>query len=119
MAAGCQRATFTKQMYGLSSKIGRSLDDFAGVERSHGRGAGMGIRLGSLVWYNLLMKQFPRITFDPAVMGGAARDGGDVLGLPAANRWREEILWAYPYLEARVSMRRWLMRRGRVESARF
>lgn len=52
------------------------------------------------------MAQFSRITFDPAVMGGkpcirAQRvTVGMVLGLLAAGRSREEILKAYPYLEA-------------------
>lgn len=52
------------------------------------------------------MAQFNRITFDPAVMGGkpCIRSQrvtvGMVLGLLAAGRSREEILKAYPYLEA-------------------
>jgi uncharacterized protein (DUF433 family) len=52
------------------------------------------------------MKQFPRITFDPQVMGGKACvrglrvTVGLVVGLLAAGRTREEILRAYPYLEA-------------------
>ena len=51
------------------------------------------------------MNQFPRITRDPAVMGGTACIGGlrvtvsTVVGLLAARRSREEILEAYPYLE--------------------
>jgi uncharacterized protein (DUF433 family) len=51
------------------------------------------------------MKQFPRITLDPAVMGGKACirglrvTVGMVVGLLAAGRTREEILKAYPYLE--------------------
>ena len=51
------------------------------------------------------MKQFARITFDPAVMGGKACIRGlrvtvaMVIGLLAAGRTREEILRAYPYLE--------------------
>jgi uncharacterized protein (DUF433 family) len=52
-----------------------------------------------------MMKQFPRITMDPAVMGGKACirglrvTVGMVVGLLAAGRSREEILKAYPYLE--------------------
>jgi uncharacterized protein (DUF433 family) len=51
------------------------------------------------------MKQFTRITFDPAVMGGKACIRGMrvtaamVMGLLAAGHSREEILKAYPYLE--------------------
>ncbi|MGH7178566.1 MAG: DUF433 domain-containing protein [Tepidisphaeraceae bacterium] len=51
------------------------------------------------------MKQFPRITFDPQVMGGKACirglrvTVGMVLGLLATGRKRPEILKAYPYLE--------------------
>ncbi len=51
------------------------------------------------------MKTFPRITLDPAVMGGKACirgmrvTVGMVIGLLAAGRGREEILAAYPYLE--------------------
>ena len=50
------------------------------------------------------MKQFTRITFDPAVMGGKAcirglrGTVGTVVGLIAVGRTREEILKAYPYL---------------------
>jgi uncharacterized protein (DUF433 family) len=52
------------------------------------------------------MKQFPRITFDPTIMGGKACirgmrvTVGMVLSLLAAQRTRDEILKAYPYLEA-------------------
>jgi len=52
------------------------------------------------------MTQIDRITFDPAVMGGKPCIRGQrvtvamVLGLLAAGRSREEILKAYPYLEA-------------------
>jgi uncharacterized protein (DUF433 family) len=52
------------------------------------------------------MKQWKRITLDPAVMGGRACIRGQritvatVVGLLAAGRTREEILRAYPYLEA-------------------
>ena len=52
------------------------------------------------------MSQFDRITFDPAVMGGKPCIRGQrvtvamVLGLLAAGRSRDEILKAYPYLEA-------------------
>jgi uncharacterized protein (DUF433 family) len=51
------------------------------------------------------MKNFPRITLDPAVMGGKACirglrvTVGTVIGLLAAGRTREEILKSYPYLE--------------------
>lgn len=51
------------------------------------------------------MKEFPRITFDPAVMGGKACirglrvTVGMVLGLLANGRSREDILNAFPYLE--------------------
>ncbi|MEA3411603.1 MAG: DUF433 domain-containing protein [Pseudomonadota bacterium] len=52
------------------------------------------------------MTQFDRITFDPAVMGGKPCirglrvTVGTVLGLLAAGRSRDEILTAYPYLNA-------------------
>jgi uncharacterized protein (DUF433 family) len=52
------------------------------------------------------MNAFPRITLDPSVMGGKACirglrvTVGTVVGLLAAGRSREEILEAYPYLEA-------------------
>ncbi len=52
------------------------------------------------------MAQIDRITFDPAVMGGKPCIRGQrvtvatVLGLLAAERTHEEILEAYPYLEA-------------------
>jgi len=51
------------------------------------------------------MKNFPRITLEPAVMGGKACirglrvTVGTVIGLLAAGRTREEILKSYPYLE--------------------
>jgi len=51
------------------------------------------------------MDHFPRITLDPAVMGGKACirglrvTVGTVIGLLAAGRSRDEILSAYPYLE--------------------
>ena len=51
------------------------------------------------------MKNFPRITLDPAVMGGKACIRGlrvavgTVIGLLAAGRTRVEILKSYPYLE--------------------
>ena len=51
------------------------------------------------------MKWFPRITFDPDVMGGTACirglrvTVGTVVGLLAAGRSPEEILRAYPYLD--------------------
>lgn len=51
------------------------------------------------------MKAFPRITFDPNVMGskacirGLRVTVGTVVGLFAAGRSAEEILAAYPYLE--------------------
>jgi uncharacterized protein (DUF433 family) len=52
------------------------------------------------------MAQIDRITFDPAVMGGKPCIRGQrvtvatILGLLAAGRTRDEILKAYPYLEA-------------------
>ena len=52
------------------------------------------------------MRGFPRITLDPAVMGGKACirglrvTVGTVVGLLASGRTRDEILEAYPYLEA-------------------
>ncbi len=52
------------------------------------------------------MKDLNRITLDPAVMGGKPCirglrvTVGMVIGLLAAGRSREEILKAYPYLEA-------------------
>lgn len=51
------------------------------------------------------MTTLPRITLDPAVMGGRACirgmrvTVGMVIGLLASGRSREEILKAYPYLE--------------------
>jgi len=51
------------------------------------------------------MVQIDRITLDPAVMGGKPCIRGQritvatVLGLLAAERSRDEILKAYPYLE--------------------
>src|SRR4026208_1119293 len=55
--------------------------------------------------YNSTM-QIDRITLDPAVMGGKPCirglrvTVGTIVGLLAAGRTREEILTAYPYLEA-------------------
>jgi uncharacterized protein (DUF433 family) len=52
------------------------------------------------------MKRFERITMNPAVMGGKpCIEGhrvtvGTLVGLVAAGRSVEEILDAYPYLEA-------------------
>jgi uncharacterized protein (DUF433 family) len=52
------------------------------------------------------MNLFSRITLNPSVMGGKACirglrvTVGMVVGLLAAGRSREEILAAYPYLEA-------------------
>ena len=52
------------------------------------------------------MKDLDRITLDPAVMGGKPCirglrvTVGTVIGLLAAGRSRDEILKAYPYLEA-------------------
>jgi len=52
------------------------------------------------------MNLLERITRDPAVMGGRSCirgmrvTVGAVVGLLAAGRTREEILEAYPYLEA-------------------
>ena len=51
------------------------------------------------------MKAFPRITFDPSVVGGKACirglrvTAGTIVGILAAGRSTEEILAAYPYLE--------------------
>ena len=51
------------------------------------------------------MKEFPRITFEPAVMGGKACvlglrvTVGSVVSLLAVGHSIEEILAAYPYLE--------------------
>ena len=51
------------------------------------------------------MEAFPRITFDPTVMGGKAcvrglrATVGTVVSLLAAGRSAEEIVAAYPYLE--------------------
>ncbi len=50
------------------------------------------------------MREFSRITFNPAVMGGKACirglrvTVGTVVGLLASGRSPEEILKAYPYL---------------------
>lgn len=52
------------------------------------------------------MPRFDRITLDPTVMAGKACIRGlrvtvaTVVGLLAAGRTRDEILAAYPYLEA-------------------
>lgn len=52
------------------------------------------------------MNELTRITLDPAVMGGKPCirglrvTVGTVIGLLAAGRSRDEILKAYPYLEA-------------------
>ena len=52
------------------------------------------------------MELLQRITRDPAVMGGRPCirgmrvTVGTIVGLLAAGRTREEILQAYPYLEA-------------------
>ena len=52
------------------------------------------------------MNQLKRITFDPAVMGGKPCirgmrvTVGMIVGLFAAGRTEQEILKAYPYLEA-------------------
>jgi uncharacterized protein (DUF433 family) len=51
------------------------------------------------------MNPLPRITLDPAVMGGKPCIRGmrvtigTVVGLLAAGRTEEEVLKAYPYLE--------------------
>ncbi len=51
------------------------------------------------------MKSFPRITFDPAVMGGKACirgmrvTVGMVIGFLAAGHSPHDIVDAYPYLE--------------------
>jgi uncharacterized protein (DUF433 family) len=50
--------------------------------------------------------EIPRITHDPAVMGGKSCirgfrvTVGTILGLLAAGQSRERILQAYPYLES-------------------
>jgi uncharacterized protein (DUF433 family) len=52
------------------------------------------------------MKELTRITLDPAMMGGKACirglrvTVGTIIGLLAAGHTREDILAAYPYLEA-------------------
>lgn len=52
------------------------------------------------------MNQLKRITFDPAMMGGKPCirgmrvTVGTIVGLLAAGRTEQEILKAYPYLEA-------------------
>ena len=52
------------------------------------------------------MAQIERVTLDPGVMGGKPCVRGQrvtvamILGLLAAGRSRDEILKAYPYLEA-------------------
>jgi len=52
------------------------------------------------------MNRLKRITFDPAVMGGKPCirgmrvTVGTIVGLLAAGRTEQEILKAYPYLEA-------------------
>lgn len=51
------------------------------------------------------MEAFPRITFNPSVMGGKACIRGlrvtasTIVGLLASGRSADEILAAYPYLE--------------------
>jgi uncharacterized protein (DUF433 family) len=51
------------------------------------------------------MQPLPRITFDPNIMGGKPCirgmrvTVGMIVGLIAANRTRDDILKAYPYLE--------------------
>jgi uncharacterized protein (DUF433 family) len=56
--------------------------------------------------YTRLMDLLQRITHDPAVMGGRPCirgmrvTVGTIVGLLAAGRTHEEILQAYPYLEA-------------------
>jgi uncharacterized protein (DUF433 family) len=51
------------------------------------------------------MEPFPRITFDPQIMGGRACIRGMrvtvsmILGLLESGRTHEEILRAFPYLE--------------------
>lgn len=56
--------------------------------------------------YTWLMDLLQRITRDPAVMGGRPCirgmrvTVGTIVGLLAAGRTHEEILQAYPYLEA-------------------
>jgi uncharacterized protein (DUF433 family) len=59
----------------------------------------------AVVW-SQSMNQLKRITFDPAVMGGKACirgmrvTVGTIVGLFAAGHTQDEILKAYPYLEA-------------------
>jgi uncharacterized protein (DUF433 family) len=61
--------------------------------------------LAKITMRDAIMTHLPRITLDPAVMGGRACirglrvTVGTVVGLLAAGRSREEILQAYPYLE--------------------
>lgn len=56
--------------------------------------------------YTVDMEAMPRITFDPAVMGGKACIRGmrvtvsTILDLMAAGRTADQILEDYPYLEA-------------------
>ena len=53
----------------------------------------------------LTMRNLPRITFNPAIMGGKPCirgmrvTVGTIVGLVAAGRSVQEILTAYPYLE--------------------
>ena len=71
------------------------------------------------------MKQFNRVTFDPAVMGGKACirglrvTVGMVLGLLASGRSRDEILTAYPYLEPEDIDQALAYAAWRVESATY
>jgi uncharacterized protein (DUF433 family) len=56
--------------------------------------------------YTTFMKELSRITFDPEVMGGKPCirgmrvTVGTIVGLLASGRSAQEILQAYPYLEA-------------------
>ncbi|HET9956665.1 MAG TPA: DUF433 domain-containing protein [Polyangiaceae bacterium] len=56
--------------------------------------------------YNLQMQLLNRITHDPTVMGGRPCirgmrvTVGTIMGLLASGRTQQEILSAYPYLEA-------------------
>jgi uncharacterized protein (DUF433 family) len=65
-----------------------------------------GIFMTFILFLEKLMKQFPRITFNPEVMGGKACLRGMrvtasmVVGMVAVGHATEKILALYPYLEA-------------------
>ena len=80
-----------------------SVGSKSSCDRCHmvdGKGQGIEVRCGTGIMIHL-----PRITLDPAVMGGKSCirgirvTVGTVVGLLAAGRSREEILKAYPYPE--------------------